>query len=251
MPLPTFTRETDYFALAIHIFKLLMNGYTPFGGIQHSVVGSPPFIATGNEEVLAGNYVFKPGFKPPKKATIPRLETFPQKIADLFTRAFIAGWNDPKQRPTAYEWHGALEQYEKELIQCSDNPLHQYDRKNGKKCPYCDHLGVVPPPPPSPSPPRIGRHSDISAKDNGYTPLHIAIDACDYNTVASLVSRGVDVNAVDKSRPIPPLYLAVHSGRIEVVKLLISHGADVNAKKSQNLTCPALDGRFLPHHTFR
>jgi DNA-binding helix-hairpin-helix protein with protein kinase domain len=28
-PLPTFTRETDNFALAIHNFKLLMNGYTP------------------------------------------------------------------------------------------------------------------------------------------------------------------------------------------------------------------------------
>ena len=32
-PLPTFTQETDNFALAIHLFKLLMNGYTPFGGI--------------------------------------------------------------------------------------------------------------------------------------------------------------------------------------------------------------------------
>ena len=31
--LPTFTQETDNFALAIHIFKLLMNGYTPYGGI--------------------------------------------------------------------------------------------------------------------------------------------------------------------------------------------------------------------------
>lgn len=32
-PLDTFTKETDYFALAIHIFKLLNNGFTPFNGI--------------------------------------------------------------------------------------------------------------------------------------------------------------------------------------------------------------------------
>ncbi len=35
-PLPTFTQETDNFALAIHIFRLLMNGYTPFNGIRES-----------------------------------------------------------------------------------------------------------------------------------------------------------------------------------------------------------------------
>ena len=32
-PLDIFTKETDYFALAIHIFKLLNNGFTPFNGI--------------------------------------------------------------------------------------------------------------------------------------------------------------------------------------------------------------------------
>ena len=35
-PLPTFTKETDLFALAIHIFRLLMNGYTPFNGIKET-----------------------------------------------------------------------------------------------------------------------------------------------------------------------------------------------------------------------
>ena len=54
-PLPTFTKETDNFALAIHVFKLLMNGYTPYNGIKEAdsiSVGAP---GVGNSAVKQDN----------------------------------------------------------------------------------------------------------------------------------------------------------------------------------------------------
>ena len=135
-PLPTFTKETDNFALAVHIFKLLMNGYTPYGGIKDTDSASQASPGTGDAAVRRDNYCFKPGMKSQSPAILP-LEALPQEIADLFTRAFIIGKRDPKQRPTAIEWHGALERYEKVLRTCAKNPLHQYDKKN-YTCPLCE-----------------------------------------------------------------------------------------------------------------
>jgi len=135
-PLPTFTKETDNFALAIHIFKLLMNGYTPFGGIIETASVSQSSPGVGDAAVRRDSYCFKPGYKH-QSAAIPPLEALPQEIADLFTRAFIVGKADPRQRPDAVEWHKALSSYEQSLISCADNALHQYDRKNSK-CPFCE-----------------------------------------------------------------------------------------------------------------
>ena len=105
MPLPTFTPETDNFALAVHIFRLLMNGQLPNKGTTDTAI-------------------------------IP-LEVFPKEIEDLFTRAFIAGKADPLQRPNAAEWFGALSGFCKVLVTCEKNPLHQYDQKNST-CPLCE-----------------------------------------------------------------------------------------------------------------
>ena len=135
-PLQTFTKETDNFALAIHIFKLLMNGYTPYGGIKDTEAFSQASPGTGDAAVRRDNYCFKPGMKAQSPAIIP-LDSFPQEISDLFTRAFIIGKVDPKQRPTSIEWHSALANYEKVLTTCTKNPLHQYDKKN-RTCPLCE-----------------------------------------------------------------------------------------------------------------
>jgi tetratricopeptide (TPR) repeat protein len=135
-PLPTFTQETDNFALAAHIFKLLNNGYTPFGGIKETDSPSQASPGTGDAAVRRDNYCFKPGNKP-QSAAIPPLDIFPQEAADLFTRAFMYGKIDPKQRPSAVEWHSVLEKYESTLTTCSKNALHQYDGKN-TVCPWCE-----------------------------------------------------------------------------------------------------------------
>ena len=135
-PLPTFTQETDNFALAIHIFKLLMNGYTPFGGIIETASVSQSSPGVGDAAVRRDSYCFKPGYKHQSAAIMP-LEVFPKEIEVLFTRAFITGKTDPKQRPAAAEWYEALTRFEESMVTCSDNPLHQYDGMNDN-CPLCE-----------------------------------------------------------------------------------------------------------------
>jgi serine/threonine protein kinase len=142
--LPTFTKETDNFALAIHVFKLLMNGFTPFGGIIETITPSQASPSMGNAAVRRNEYSFRPGYKPMSPA-VPPLDIFPQEIADLFTRAFLViGTIDPSQRPSSIEWHQALTRYEASLVDCPNaldrntkKPLHQYHKKNSA-CPFCE-----------------------------------------------------------------------------------------------------------------
>lgn len=136
VPLPTFTKETDNFALAIHMFKLLMNGFTPFNGIManHSPI-SAPSPGIDDEAVLMDSYCFKPG-KKPMAAAVPSLSEIPAGLRDLVQRAFLDGKSDPKKRPNAAEWYLALQNYEIQLIQCNRNITHQY-MKGLSVCPWC------------------------------------------------------------------------------------------------------------------
>lgn len=135
-PLPTFTKETDNFALAIHIFKLLMNGFTPFNGIKETDTLSTASPGNGNQAIKRDNYCFKPGNKPLASA-VPDASILPKAVENLFKDAFILGRKDPKKRPTAKQWFSALENYENELKQCSKNPIHLY-KKSLKSCPWCE-----------------------------------------------------------------------------------------------------------------
>ena len=134
-PLPTFTKETDNFALAIHIFRLLMNGYTPFNGIKETESVSTANPGVGNQAIKRNNYCFKPGNKP-QAVAVPSIDVLPAEIQDLFTRAFIYGRIDPKKRPSAIEWHRALVNYENDLMVCAKNQTHSY-RKGLNTCPWC------------------------------------------------------------------------------------------------------------------
>jgi hypothetical protein len=135
-PLPTFTKESDNFALAIHVFRLLMNGFNPYIGINDSVRVSQASPAMGNEAVKRDEYCFKPG-KKPYSVAIPPLTAMPEEIRKLFTRAFIAGTKDPRKRPNAAEWHKALENYKNTLKTCNCDPYHQYG-KHLTACPWCE-----------------------------------------------------------------------------------------------------------------
>lgn len=136
MPLPTFTKHTDNFALAIHIFRLLMNGYSPFNGIGSTLSVSETSPGIGDAAVERDNYCFKSGLKPLSVAT-PPLTTLPKTIQDLFNRAFVQGRISPSLRPSADEWRTALEQYEDSLIQCKTNTNHRYYKMNST-CPWCE-----------------------------------------------------------------------------------------------------------------
>lgn len=135
-PLDTFTKYTDNFALAIHIFKLLMNGVSPYNGINDNVTVSQGSPGVNNQAIERDSYCFKPG-KKPQSYLVPPQTVLPQKMRSLFTRVFIDGRNYPEKRPTASEWKTALEEYENMLVPCNKNKTHLY-MSGLKNCPWCE-----------------------------------------------------------------------------------------------------------------
>lgn len=135
LPLDTFTKETDYFCLAIHIFSLLMNGFTPFCGIGLTETASTGNPGVGNKAILAGNYCFATGKKPQAAAILQRSE-LPGAIVALFDRAFIDGFDNPSKRPNPDEWLAALHMFFDNLKNCRQDARHQgYAKLN--YCPLC------------------------------------------------------------------------------------------------------------------
>ena len=141
-PGTTFTRETDRFALAIHIFRMLMNGCHPYICERHlKRAGSAPAPKSTDKRVESGETPFFktiPNYVAPQYA--PDINTLPPYLRDLFRKAFVDGHTNPMMRPSASEWKSALIRYRSELIECRNNHSHYYWKGNGS-CPYCaaDH----------------------------------------------------------------------------------------------------------------
>lgn len=136
LPLPTFSQETDNFALAIHIFQLLMNGVHPFAC---AVVSGQSSVAVPQpvDNIIKGYFPFiqkKNGIQVPVYA--PQIDILPARIRTLFVRAFIDGHNNPLQRPGPVEWHDALHSLRKELKTCYNKQHHQYYARL-QSCPWC------------------------------------------------------------------------------------------------------------------
>lgn len=144
--LPTFTKETDLFALAVHIFALLMNGCHPYASAinntsninrlsvnQPSIVNPQPVDNIRN--CFFPFYEKKPGFATPKYA--PDFSALPPKIQALFVRAFVYGGNNPSLRPTAEQWYAALDDYRKQLKLCLKHKEHEY-YASLSQCPWCE-----------------------------------------------------------------------------------------------------------------
>ena len=134
----TFTRETDYFALAVHIFRMLMNGCHPYICERHlNRAGSTPAPKSTDKRVENGETPF---FKSIRNYVAPQyapdINTLPPYLRDLFRKAFVDGHSNPVMRPSASEWRSALIRYSSELVECRSNHRHYYWRANGS-CPYC------------------------------------------------------------------------------------------------------------------
>jgi uncharacterized protein len=74
---------------------------------------------------------------------------------------------------------------------------------------------------------------------DGFTALHLAAFLGHLDTVALLLDRGADPNAVARSEqigPVQPLHSAAATRQIECARLLIAHGADVNARQAGGYT---------------
>lgn len=151
-PLPTYTKETDLFALAVHIFALLMNGCHPFacakdvngtyentmaqmeaGQTRDSVVAPQPI-----ENIKEGFFPFfhqRAGITYPIYA--PSFDSLPQAVQKLFIRTFVDGYQNPALRADAEEWIRVLMQVKNDIKACSTNPEHYYFGHRAS-CPLCD-----------------------------------------------------------------------------------------------------------------
>lgn len=139
-PLPTFTKETDLFSLAVIIFSLLMNGCHPFACSNILVSGSANRPA---HNIIKGK---SPFFSKNEHINIPKyappINVLGRKIKSLFWRAFVSGNKKPKKRPTAGEWYFALAKLEKSVKTCENNTKHKYYKKL-KICPWCEVDNVM------------------------------------------------------------------------------------------------------------
>lgn len=137
----SFSESTDNFALAIIIFRLLMNGVHPFACTAVNVSGSrfQPEMNIANGYCA---YFSDTNHNGNLLVTIrsPFISIFPEKIQKLFARAFVA---DASQRPSAYEWYDAMMCLAGSLKKCSENPMHMY--YSGKPvCSWCEYEQSIP-----------------------------------------------------------------------------------------------------------
>jgi ankyrin repeat protein len=87
---------------------------------------------------------------------------------------------------------------------------------------------------------------DVNAHDPyGVTPLYLAVENGQMETVKLLLVHGANVNVIPKpnvpaGRPsMTPLMVAAQRGHAEIVKLLIKHGADISAEVGETAMYPA------------
>ena len=176
IPLPTYTKETDLFALAVHIFTLLMNGCHPFacaqdinGSYQHTMGQmnksfDKPSVVTPQpiDNIKNGFFPFyhkKDGITYPLYS--PAFESLPYEIYTLFVRTFTEGYHEPEKRADTQEWIDALIHCmgtgTSNIVSCTKNKSHYFFRHN-TCCPLCameermmrylNASSEVPPPPP-------------------------------------------------------------------------------------------------------
>lgn len=151
-PLPTYTQETDCFALAVHIFTLLMNGCHPFacailqngqveytmaqmGDISQASVTCPQPI----DNIRQGFFPFHQ-----KRANIthplyaPSFDFLPDYLQKLFVRSFEDGFLEPSCRVRPEEWQEALKCFMQniDLFRCTEG--HRYFAMHAMQCPWCD-----------------------------------------------------------------------------------------------------------------
>ena len=135
-PDDVFTTHADDYALAVHVFRMLMNGVHPFRCTPVPLSnGSVPAPVKTLVRVERGETPFFRKVRGVKVSPVaPELKEFPPYLAELFRRAFVDGHAKPASRPTAQEWGAALRRYRGELVSCGHGHWHW---KGASSCPYC------------------------------------------------------------------------------------------------------------------
>ncbi|CYW13464.1 protein kinase domain-containing protein [Streptococcus suis] len=136
-PLPTFNAQTDLWALAIHVFRLLMYNFHPFGAV---ITGQNQTSQVTNLSPRIKNCK-TPFFKKEHGLDIPKHApevgwVFPTTTIELFKRTFIEGHSSPSKRVGAKEWFDELNTISKNVTTCAKNSSHIYYRGKSS-CPWC------------------------------------------------------------------------------------------------------------------
>jgi ankyrin repeat protein len=71
-----------------------------------------------------------------------------------------------------------------------------------------------------------------SARQDGVTPLFIAVQDGQQDVVALLLEKGADVNMQARVGGVTLLHIGAYRGDEKIVALLLQHGADKNARMS-------------------
>lgn len=141
-----FTKESDDFSLAIHIFRLLMKNADPFGFKLIDVRRSSSSLVNASDAIVNGECVYVrpvPGKAAP--SWVPDFNMLPQNIRQAFDKTFnytaLTAIRNIKRRTTAEEWNRALlplalKEPNPNLAVCSKDPHHIYPAHNNY-CPWC------------------------------------------------------------------------------------------------------------------
>jgi DNA-binding helix-hairpin-helix protein with protein kinase domain len=97
--------SSDLFALAVHVYIVLLDGCHPFqSGVWTNPGEKPKAPALARLGYFAGG----PGSPLKSSPTAPPITILPRQVQELFVRAFVSGTTRPASRPSAAEWHTAL-----------------------------------------------------------------------------------------------------------------------------------------------
>ena len=124
--------SSDLFALAIHLYQLLMDGEHPFRGVWSGNGEKPPVQQLARQGIWAHQ---RGGPLRPRPAAID-FGSLPGSLQKLFRDAFEGGATSPTRRPSALAWNQALTGLATRLQPCKADRAHFY-LADLAGCPWC------------------------------------------------------------------------------------------------------------------
>jgi DNA-binding helix-hairpin-helix protein with protein kinase domain len=125
--------SSDLYALAIHLYQLLLEGEHPFRGVWGGTGDKPAVPQLARD----GIWVYGSGPLSPRPTAID-IRLLPGSTLNLFKRAFEDGARNPNRRPQAAEWYTELTALGTNLRQCRSIPTHYYFNQLSH-CLWCAH----------------------------------------------------------------------------------------------------------------
>jgi WD40 repeat protein len=198
--------EHDAFALAVLIFRLLMEGFHPFDGVYRGR-GEPPELGA---RIRNGYFPYargRTGIEPSPLA--PPFEMLHSDLQALFVRCFAEGHRNRRVRPRVEDWLAALEGAEDALQQCGQNEQHYY-WVHWSGCPWCARQQALGGRDPFPSRASVssGQHLGVSGSQQPFpsasattpapTPVHLG-RVSDGSLVRTLTGHIYSVTSVSFS----------------------------------------------------